>query len=385
MSSGHLENGGGAVAAAASAADSAVRDNWDEIDDSELTSKLQQLKTTAAASKTSSSRSNDTVDGTTTARSDSHDAAAGANSKQTTQQPTTTTTTPTPNVASSSMPSSATTRIGILPRPSHPAAAEELPSNNDIASPRLMADNSTSAFNTPTGGATVAIQLPSLLQKDDDYGGHQRPVILARNGANGSPAGTVAAVEPIVKILRRPEHHRTTPVVVERPKQPMKTLQQRKAEYAEARLRILGSAAAETASSEKGGENSCSGSGSASPQQSSPNNDSRIPSNNNYHNGGGGSGGNGGGRPTNQPHHNVHHQQHHHHHHHNQTQQHQHMTNGGGGAYGAHGAPSIRRPPLLAHAPPLMAMMNGMIGANGVVRQPRGPAEDMGGGFAFRR
>lgn len=49
--------------------------------------------------------------------------------------------------------------------------------------------------------------------------------------------------KPAVKILRRPTQQSSETKSMElRPKQPIKTLQQREQEYAEARLRILGSA-----------------------------------------------------------------------------------------------------------------------------------------------
>lgn len=48
---------------------------------------------------------------------------------------------------------------------------------------------------------------------------------------------------PTVKILKRPTNDRLNQAAVEqKPKAPIKTLQQREQEYAEARLRILGSA-----------------------------------------------------------------------------------------------------------------------------------------------
>lgn len=52
---------------------------------------------------------------------------------------------------------------------------------------------------------------------------------------------------PQVKILKRPNDAKTTGVVSDKSpsRQPVKTLMQRKAEYAEARLRILGSAHSE--------------------------------------------------------------------------------------------------------------------------------------------
>lgn len=52
--------------------------------------------------------------------------------------------------------------------------------------------------------------------------------------------------EPTVKILKRPTNDVNSQQSAEqRPKAPIKTLQQREQEYAEARLRILGSAKSE--------------------------------------------------------------------------------------------------------------------------------------------
>lgn len=48
--------------------------------------------------------------------------------------------------------------------------------------------------------------------------------------------------EPTVKILRRPANDKNNQQAEQKPKAPIKTLQQREQEYAEARLRILGSA-----------------------------------------------------------------------------------------------------------------------------------------------
>lgn len=50
--------------------------------------------------------------------------------------------------------------------------------------------------------------------------------------------------EPTVKILRRPTNDKNNQQLLaeQKPKAPIKTLQQREQEYAEARLRILGSA-----------------------------------------------------------------------------------------------------------------------------------------------
>lgn len=127
------------------------------------------------------------------------------------------------NNGSSSATSSAPARnvSGILTRP---AASAAVPNGSTTAGHDANHDS------WPTLGTGLPL-LPSLQHKDEDYGGHSRP--------RGAAAGLV---EPIVKILRRPEHERTSPVVNDRPRQPVKTLQQREQEYAEARLRILGAA-----------------------------------------------------------------------------------------------------------------------------------------------
>lgn len=113
----------------------------------------------------------------------------------------------------------------------------QLPSNgtNNIKhqNQQQQTDNCGSGSNSSSDnniGPTVVVAhnnggLVALLHKEDDYGGHMR-----------------RPNEPIVKILRRPEHERTSPVVNDKPRQPVKTLQQREQEYAEARLRILGAA-----------------------------------------------------------------------------------------------------------------------------------------------
>lgn len=68
--------------------------------------------------------------------------------------------------------------------------------------------------------------LMMVMRPDEDYGSTYRQ-----------------AAKPAVKILRRPISHSSAITPSEtRPKQPIKTLQQREQEYAEARLRILGAA-----------------------------------------------------------------------------------------------------------------------------------------------
>lgn len=112
--------------------------------------------------------------------------------------------------------------VGILQRPS---------TNGVIAQQQTSsADSAADGHNSSSDSVVTLVThnnggLAALLPKDDDYGGHTR-----------------RPTEPIVKILRRPEHKRTSPVVNDKPRQPVKTLQQREQEYAEARLRILGAA-----------------------------------------------------------------------------------------------------------------------------------------------
>lgn len=88
-------------------------------------------------------------------------------------------------------------------------------------------------MNATSGTGTTAASSPQqqnckpmkLLMMDDDYRAQYGPA------------------EPTVKILRRPAHERNDKSNVEtKPKVPVKTLQQREHEYAQARLRILGSA-----------------------------------------------------------------------------------------------------------------------------------------------
>lgn len=228
--------------------------------DVQLNSKLQALKTSTTTTAASlRSATNDGVgDDENVPNCSPQQQLAAATTKQPPPPP------PSSNHAASRSKGNAAAaagkprpRIGILPRPS---TTSSMPVNGLIQD---FDDPYGSALspNDEAATATLGIRLPALLQKDDDYGGHQRCDVA------------VAGVEPIVKILRRPEHERATPVAVERPRQPIKTLQQRKAEYAEARLRILGSAAAAqttAAVAEKGGDNGGGGGGGggvSSPQQ----------------------------------------------------------------------------------------------------------------------
>lgn len=117
----------------------------------------------------------------------------------------------------------------ILTKPSPSPSSN---TNSNTHNPPSPEENSTSNTNnridspTTQNGSTERGTPHQLnqLPKDENYGGYTR-----------------RPDEPIVKILRRPEHERSGPVVV-KAKQVPKSLQQREAEYAEARLRILGAA-----------------------------------------------------------------------------------------------------------------------------------------------
>lgn len=80
--------------------------------------------------------------------------------------------------------------------------------------------------STPTSTAENSRPFNMLLLNDDD-----------------SMRTPYVPPEPTVKILKRPTNDRNSLQAADaKPKAPIKTLQQREQEYAEARLRILGSA-----------------------------------------------------------------------------------------------------------------------------------------------
>lgn len=89
-------------------------------------------------------------------------------------------------------------------------------------------NSSSQQNNTTDTDVECSRQLAAMLLNDDD---------CMRSYVQPAPA---------VKILKRPTNDRANQVAVEqKPKAPIKTLQQREQEYAEARLRILGSAKSE--------------------------------------------------------------------------------------------------------------------------------------------
>lgn len=96
---------------------------------------------------------------------------------------------------------------------------------------KMNSQQASTAISPLTNGAgegaaaAAATTTPmKILMMDDDYRSKQ-----------------YGPTEPTVKILRRPSHERNDRSAVDaKPKAPVKTLQQRKHEYAQARLRILG-------------------------------------------------------------------------------------------------------------------------------------------------
>lgn len=93
---------------------------------------------------------------------------------------------------------------------------------------QLKHTSDTSKMNKAATNAPYQNGKPFLLMNDDECGMRVGPP------------------EPTVKILRRPTSDKSDNKLNEtKPKAPVKTLQQREQEYAEARLRILGSAKSE--------------------------------------------------------------------------------------------------------------------------------------------
>lgn len=94
------------------------------------------------------------------------------------------------------------------------------------AAAKMNSQQAAEAGTSPltNGGEGAAAAPMKILMMDDDYR-------LKQYGPT----------EPTVKILRRPSHERHDRSAADaKPKAPVKTLQQRKHEYAQARLRILG-------------------------------------------------------------------------------------------------------------------------------------------------
>lgn len=69
-----------------------------------------------------------------------------------------------------------------------------------------------------------------------------RPFSMLLMGDDDCLRTPYAPPEPTVKILKRPTNDKNQQLADAKPKAPVKTLQQREQEYAEARLRILGAA-----------------------------------------------------------------------------------------------------------------------------------------------
>lgn len=111
--------------------------------------------------------------------------------------------------------------------------------------PQSLQENSSSSADAVLSAAPKQIMIAKKLS-DTDLTTAPPPVMMVLHKSS-SEYDAVNYATPInnqtVKILRRPaqaEERRDTNGI--RPKQPIKTLQQREQEYAQARLRILGSA-----------------------------------------------------------------------------------------------------------------------------------------------
>lgn len=109
-------------------------------------------------------------------------------------------------------------------------------SNGLAVAPSESATGSTSGYGADEGGSASPL---------DSMADSFRPVLmLLQKPPDDSQSGNYASplVNQTVKILRRPTQSNESRNSDLKPKQPIKSLKQREQEYAEARLRILGSA-----------------------------------------------------------------------------------------------------------------------------------------------
>lgn len=103
-----------------------------------------------------------------------------------------------------------------------------------------QAQDSSASTQTTTAGNKNFVKSPL-----HDMAATFEPVMMVLHKPNdeySSATYTQPTVNQTVKILRRPTQSSEPRNNGMRPKQPIKTLKQREQEYAEARLRILGSA-----------------------------------------------------------------------------------------------------------------------------------------------
>uniref|UniRef100_A0A1A9VZQ0 SUZ domain-containing protein n=1 Tax=Glossina brevipalpis TaxID=37001 RepID=A0A1A9VZQ0_9MUSC len=188
-----------------------VLDNWEEIDEVGLTSALEKLKASC------SSETNHTGHETTTSAK-----IRANNSLDSFNNPTD------KNCYKPENLSSLTADITAMKllQPSHDATASVSYSlKSGSSSSALMNQQSHETLNDMT--ATYQPVMMVLHKPTDEY---------------QSTNYTAPISNQTVKILRRPTQTKEPRSNVVRPKQPLKSLKQREQEYAEARLRILGSA-----------------------------------------------------------------------------------------------------------------------------------------------
>lgn len=147
-----------------------------------------------------------------------------------------------------------------------PLSADSLPVTRSSGSMKLLqrpaGQDGANGSASASGGAASSAEFGEQAVRSNaasGYGGDERgggspldsmadsfrPVMmLLQKPPDESQAGNYASplVNQTVKILRRPTQSNETRTSDLRPKQPIKSLKQREQEYAEARLRILGSA-----------------------------------------------------------------------------------------------------------------------------------------------
>ncbi|XP_018787185.1 PREDICTED: probable serine/threonine-protein kinase yakA [Bactrocera latifrons] len=198
-----------------------VLDNWEEIDEAGLTDtlqKIQQKQQDTQPQKTDSAKKclNLPTNSTSSANS-----SLGVFSKNT-------------NTTSTADPNQFTFSTVEFPTP---AVAATVPM-------KLLQRNANSSGNIQAaiGGTTTAADLKSPL--DDMTASFQPVMMMLHKPADEFQSQNYATPTNLqtVKILRRPTQSMEPRNNGIKPRQPIKTLQQREQEYAEARLRILGSA-----------------------------------------------------------------------------------------------------------------------------------------------
>uniref|UniRef100_A0A1B0AWW4 SUZ RNA-binding domain-containing n=1 Tax=Glossina palpalis gambiensis TaxID=67801 RepID=A0A1B0AWW4_9MUSC len=190
-----------------------VLDNWEEIDEVGLTSALEKLKASC------SSETNHTGHETTTSVK---------------------------NSANNSLDSFNNPTEKDCYKPENLSSATA-----DITAMKLLQPSSTHdatasiSYSIKSGSSSsVLANQPSHAALDDITTTFQ-PVMMVLHKSSDeyqSANYTAPIANQTVKILRRPTQTKEPRLSVVRPKQPLKSLKQREQEYAEARLRILGSA-----------------------------------------------------------------------------------------------------------------------------------------------